>query len=208
MQTVKKTLLVILGCVLAGYAATMFIVKIVSYDNPNISAALHAPVTHQKVDGTDLASKVVITSTITRFVRFKSDSLEIMRLQKLVRSLSKAPGSAAAEIETRTELDTLTQVVHDTIPGSFHQDINNQWIAARIIYDGRDTATLNLKVRNQYEVSFTSRRDSTFVQVHSLNPYTETTGLSAFQVPQKKRRKGAVWIALAAGILGGYLLHH
>ena len=174
----------------------------------DIGAILRAPLVHQHVQGTDQATKPVIVTSIIRFVRFKTDSLEIIRLQKLVRTLSSVPGSTAMELGTKTAIDTSTRVIHDTVPCSFHQTIQNPWITARITYTGTDTAGLHLSVRNQYEVAFSSRHDSSFVQVRSLNPYTETTGLSAFQVPQKPRRRGKVWAALAAGIIGGYLLHH
>lgn len=169
---------------------------------------IHSPVIHSRVDGTDLATKQVITSNAATLLRIRTDSLEIRQLQKLVKSLSKQPGSAAAVINTITTVDTVIQIIHDSIPGSFHQEINNRWLDAKIRYDGHNAAGLDLHVKNEYPVVFNTRKDSTFVQVHSLNPYTSTTGISAFQVPTPPRKKGAFWIGLAAGIVGGYFLHH
>lgn len=176
-------------------------------DHTQILKVIASPVTHTKVDGMDVATKQVIVTSALRLARIKTDSAEILTLKALVRHLSKKAGAAAAVIITRTHIDTVTSVVHDSTPCSFHQSIVNRWIDAGINYNGRDSARLRLSVNNEFGVSFTERHDSSLVLVQSFNPYTRTQGVSAFQVPEKKRPKGLFWIGLGAGILGGYFIH-
>lgn len=191
------------------FGATLVMMKIfppVSTQTKHIEAVIKSPIIHVKDNGQDVATKLTIVSSVADLERIKSDSAEIILLQKTIKHLSKQ-GSAVV-INTVTQYDTTTKIIRDSAPCAFHQDITNRWITAKIKYAGKDSASLDVHVRNEYAVVFTTRKDSSIVQVRSLNPYTTTTGISAFQIPQKKRVKGRFWIGLAAGILFHFIINH
>lgn len=131
---------------------------------------------------------------------------------KRITNLIKYGAKSGTVINQVTKIDTVTVIEKDTVDGSliYHNTVKNKWYSIdQTIKD--DSSSINLELRDSISVSFQKVKQGflkpkkSVVVVSNANPYVKTTGLRAFDIPQKKSNL-KFWLGVGLGAGAGYLL--
>jgi len=134
----------------------------------------------------------------------KSDA----QLTKLIRA-----GARSGTVLTQTtKFDTIVTVKRDTVNGviEYSNLIKNNWIDLQVKLKDDSLETF-LETRDSISVSFQKVKQGflkpkkSVVVVTNANPYVKTTGLRAFDIPQKKNNL-KFWFGVGIGAGAAYLL--
>jgi hypothetical protein len=134
----------------------------------------------------------------------KSDA----QLTKLIRA-----GARSGTVFTQTtKFDTIVTVKRDTVNGviEYSNLIKNNWIDLQVKVKDDSLETF-LETRDSISVSFQKVKQGflkpkkSVVVVTNANPYVKTTGLRAFDIPQKKSNL-KFWFGVGIGAGAAYLL--
>lgn len=159
------------------------------------------------------------TDNVKQFLNLQVKDSSILALQNLVKdykSKLREAGSSATKLTTDTKVDTKspTQVnPRDTVKGdslvyiypSYKSEFNlNNWVEGTV-FATRDTTTLRLIVRNDYDVIIGSegglfKKRKTFVEVTSHNPYSEIKTLRTYRVSQPPPKRWGIGIQAGYGL--------
>jgi hypothetical protein len=192
-----------------------------------ITATADLKIAHNK-DSTQTATIDVLTSENTHlFTKLETKDADIIRLQNLVKNYEKKNGDLNTAIiisnETVIHLkDSIKSIIigysnHKDSTGAYYpiyyQPINKKWYNGNITM-GYDTLDLQLKIKNDYNVTIGDEKISLFkkklfANITNLNPDTETTVMKVYQqkeVKTKIMKPFSVGGAIGLGI--GYLLFH
>lgn len=121
--------------------------------------------------------------------KLKSQDSAIKALQKIVDN--KTTGAVVFKANTKTEVTTKTQIVYkDSFP-EYSSNINmNGWITGKIIAN-KDSIITNLLIKNDYSVSLKKDRNKSYVEIISLNPYSDINNVRSYiQIKEKPKRIG------------------
>lgn len=159
------------------------------------------------------------TQSAKDFLKIQSQEADIIRLQNLIRnnkSMMK-PGASATVLSTETNVNTKTPTIvysRDTIYQDnlvylypeYKSEINlSNWITGTSI-SNKDTTTLNLKVRNDYDVVIGDDRDHIFqkykpyAEVTSHNPYTDIKTVRTHRVSVPAPKMMGVGVHIGYGM--------
>lgn len=175
------------------------------------------------------ASILVLTSENDHlFTKIKSNDADIIRLQNVVKQYEKKFGNLNTAIiisnETIVHLqDSIRNLIigwtsnpdtsnHYLYP-TYKRAFNSTWQDG-IIVMGLDTLDLQLKIRNEYNVTIGEEKVSLFkkklyANVTNLNPSTQTKVMKVYQEKEVKTKIfKPLTIGSAIGIVVGYLLFH
>jgi Na+-translocating ferredoxin:NAD+ oxidoreductase RnfG subunit len=196
-----------------------------------ITVTADLKIAHNK-DSTQTATIEVLTSENTNlFTKLVTKDGDIIRLQNVVKTYEKKNGdlNTAIIISNETALhlkDSITNLIighsaHKDSTGAYYpvyyQKLNRQWYSGSITM-GYDTLDLQLKIRNEYNVTIGDQKVSLFkkkyyANITNLNPDTETTVMKVYQKQEVKTGilkpltlNNIVGILEGLGI--GYLLFH
>lgn len=148
--------------------------------------------------------KVLQSDKIKLFTTLASNDSTILHLQNVVNLYEKKVGklNTALVLSNETNLklqDSIKNLIigyitdNDT-PGViypiYQREINKKWYNGSLVM-GLDTTALNLKIRNEYEVTIGSEKISMFkkqeyANVTNLNPDTETKTMKVYQKTETK----------------------
>lgn len=110
----------------------------------------------------------------------------IQELQKLV----KKGTLAASIIKTETKVDTVfkTTKIIDTLTPTFQTDFNAKgWIWGTVTMN-KDTTSLKLFSRDQYDIRLSKEKDGTYIDVINHNPFSTTQEVrSVYKLPKPKK---------------------
>ena len=110
----------------------------------------------------------------------------IKELQKLV----KKGTLAASIIKTETKVDTVfkTTKIKDTVNITYETDFDMKgWIWGTVAMN-RDTTSLKLFTRDQYDITLSKEKDGTYVNVINHNPFSTTQEVrSVYKLPKTKK---------------------
>lgn len=110
----------------------------------------------------------------------------IKELQKLV----KKGTLAASIIKTETKVDTVfkTTKIKDTVNITYETDFDVQgWIWGTVSMN-RDTTSLKVFTRDQYDITLSKEKDGTYVNVINHNPFSTTQEVrSVYKLPKTKK---------------------
>lgn len=131
-----------------------------------------------------------------------------VQLAKLI----KKGASSGTAFQQTTKFDTVVVVKRDTINGmlAYENTIVNNWMRLHVGLKD-DSLTTSIETRDSLSVSFQRvgqgflRPKKSVVIVRNSNPYVKTTGLRAFDIPQKKSNL-KFWFGVGIGAGAGYLL--
>ena len=126
--------------------------------------------------------------------------------------LLKKGASSATVFKQITKFDTVVTVQRDTINGliEFNKSIKNNWIDLQVsvkddslktILETRDSLSVSFQMVNQ---GFLKPKKSVVI-ITNANPYVKTTGLRAFDIPEKKSNL-KFWFGVGISAGAGYLL--
>lgn len=126
--------------------------------------------------------------------------------------LIKKGATSGTTFEQITKFDTIVVVKRDTIDGkiSYTNEIVNQWARVDVSL-ADDSLYTNVQFKDSILVSFQKVKQGflkpkkSVVIVTNVNPYVKTSGLKAFDIPQKKSRL-KFWLNFGFGAGVGYLL--
>lgn len=121
----------------------------------------------------------------------------IKELQKLV----KKGTLAASIIKTETKVDTVfrTTKVKDTANITYETDFDVQgWIWGTVSMN-KDTTSLRVFTRDQYDIRLSKEKDGTYIDVINHNPFSTTQEVrSVYKLP--KQKKFGIGVNLGYGI--------
>lgn len=121
----------------------------------------------------------------------------IQELQKLV----KKGTLAASIIKTETKVDTVfrTTKIKDTVNITYETDFDVQgWIWGTVAIN-RDTTSLRVFTRDQYDIRLSKEKDGTYIDVINHNPFSTTQEVrSVYKLP--KQKKFGIGVNLGYGI--------
>ena len=110
----------------------------------------------------------------------------IQELQKLV----KKGTFAASIIKTETKVDTVfrTTKIKDTVNITYETDFDVQgWIWGTVAMN-RDTTSLRVFTRDQYDIRLSKEKDGTYIDVINHNPFSTTQEVrSVYKLPKQKK---------------------
>lgn len=110
----------------------------------------------------------------------------ISELQKLV----KKGTLAASIIKTETKVDTVfrTTKIKDTVNITYETDFDVQgWIWGTVAMN-RDTTSLRVFTRDQYDIRLSKEKDGTYIDVINHNPFSTTQEVrSVYKLPKQKK---------------------
>ena len=121
----------------------------------------------------------------------------IQELQKLV----KKSTLAASIIKTETKVDTVfkTTKIKDTVNITYETDFDVQgWIWGTVSMN-KDTTSLKVFTRDQYDIRLSKEKDGTYIDVINHNPFSTTQEVrSVYKLP--KQKKFGIGVNLGYGI--------
>lgn len=121
----------------------------------------------------------------------------IQDLQKLV----KKGTFAASIIKTETKVDTVfrTTKIKDTVNVTYETDFDVQgWIWGTVAIN-KDTTSLKVFTRDQYDIRLSKEKDGTYIDVINHNPFSTTQEVrSVYKLP--KQKKFGIGVNLGYGI--------
>ena len=110
----------------------------------------------------------------------------ISELQKLV----KKGTFAASIIKTETKVDTVfkTTKIKDTVNITYETDFDVQgWIWGTVSMN-KDTTSLRVFTRDQYDIRLSKEKDGTYIDVINHNPFSTTQEVrSVYKLPKQKK---------------------
>lgn len=170
-------------------------------------------------------SEVLETENTGLFITLNIRDRNIMRLQNLVNKYEKENGKLNTALiisnETNIKLkDSIRNLIigythdpetPDIIYPIYTRPLNEKWYSGQITM-GLDTTDLDLKIKNEYDVTIGDEKISlfkkkTYANITNLNPDTETKVMKVYQKPPVKTKfiknntTGAI-----VGLIAGYLL--
>jgi hypothetical protein len=178
-----------------------------SEEQSSLITAYQDTVKHYKdEDGKNSAQIAVLQGSKENLLHIigKSDA-------QLTKLLKKGASSGTAFQQT-TKFDTVVVVKRDTVNGkvAYENTIVNNWMRLHVGLKD-DSLTTSIETRDSLSVSFQRvgqgflRPKKSVVIVRNSNPYVKTTGLRAFDIPQKKSNL-KFWFGVGIGAGAGYLL--
>jgi hypothetical protein len=131
--------------------------------------------------------------------------------QNLAKLIEKGATSGTS-FEQTTQFDTVFVIKRDTIDGkiAYTNEIVNQWMRVDVSV-ADDSLYTNVQFKDSVLVSFQKVKQGflkpkkSVVIVTNVNPYVKTSGVKAFDIPQKKSRLN-FWVNFGLGAGVGYLL--
>jgi hypothetical protein len=131
--------------------------------------------------------------------------------QNLAKLIKKGATSGTA-FEQTTQFDTIVVVKRDTINNkiAYTSEIVNQWARVDVSL-ADDSLYTHVQFKDSILVSFQKVKQGflkpkkSVVIITNVNPYVKTSGLKAFDIPQKKSRL-KFWLNLGLGAGVSYLL--
>lgn len=121
----------------------------------------------------------------------------IKELQKLV----KKGTLAASIIKTEIKVDTVfrTTKIKDTVNVTYETDFDVQgWIWGTVAMN-KDTTSLRVFTRDQYDIRLTKEKDGTYIDVINHNPFSTTQEVrSVYKLP--KQKKFGIGVSLGYGM--------
>jgi hypothetical protein len=126
--------------------------------------------------------------------------------------LIKKGATSGTTFEQTTQFDTIVVVKRDTINGkvAYTNEIVNQWARVDVSL-ADDSLYTHVQFKDSILVSFQKVKQGflkpkkSVVIVTNVNPYVKTSGVKAFDIPQKKSRLN-FWVNFGLGAGVGYLL--
>lgn len=121
----------------------------------------------------------------------------IQELQKLV----KKGTLAASIIKTETKVDTVfrTTKIKDTVNITYETDFDVQGWIWGIVSMNKDTTSLKVFTRDQYDIRLSKEKDGTYIDVINHNPFSTTQEVrSVYKLP--KQKKFGIGVNLGYGI--------
>lgn len=143
----------------------------------------------------------------------KENLLKVIgKSNKNLANLIKKGATSGTTFEQTTQFDTIVVVKRDTIDGkvAYTSEIVNQWARVDVSL-ADDSLYTNVQFKDSILVSFQKVKQGflkpkkSVVIVTNVNPYVKTSGLKAFDIPQKKSRL-KFWLNFGFGAGVGYLL--
>lgn len=109
---------------------------------------------------------------------------------------------AGIVVHTRTQVDTIVRVVHDTIPGTKDDvrtaDINTQYYNAHIVSTPEQ---MRLSFLMNDTVSYRLDKDNRLISSHSVPPnILKVTEQNSFFIENRQKKKNGKWIG--GGLIG------
>jgi hypothetical protein len=143
----------------------------------------------------------------------KENLLKVIgKSNKNLAKLIKKGATSGTTFEQTTQFDTIVVVKRDTVNGkvAYTSEIVNQWARVDVSL-ADDSLYTHVQFKDSILVSFQKVKQGflkpkkSVVIVTNVNPYVKTSGLKAFDIPQKKSRL-KFWLNFGLGAGVGYLL--